>query len=269
MTHLRALAHAMINWLLDSVDTLRRKKDDLVPPRKISRYVGHGDFAKTGEEFLAHFIRLGKLEPHERVLDVGCGIGRMAIPLTRHLNNGTYEGFDIVPEAIDWCSRNITPRYPSFRFRLADIYNATYHPGGKYKASEFRFPYEDSSFDFVFLTSIFTHLLPSDMKHYLSEISRVMRPGARSVVTYFLLNDESKGLIAAGLTSRQFTVDVGGAMTANKDRPEDAIAYEETTIRELYGSNRLGILEPIRYGSWCERRDALSYQDIIIAEKLV
>ena len=47
------------------------------------------------------------------VLDVGCGIGRMAIPLARYLNtDGKYEGFDIIPENIAWCQRAITPRYP-------------------------------------------------------------------------------------------------------------------------------------------------------------
>jgi len=34
-----------------------------------------------------------------------------------------YEGFDIVPEAITWCRRRITPRHPRFRFQVADIHN--------------------------------------------------------------------------------------------------------------------------------------------------
>ena len=38
-----------------------------------------------------------QLSPDHRVLDIGCGTGRMAIPLTSFLSKkGSYEGFDIV-----------------------------------------------------------------------------------------------------------------------------------------------------------------------------
>ena len=36
------------------------------------------------------------LKPEHRVLDIGCGVGRVALPLTRYLTSGTYDGFDIV-----------------------------------------------------------------------------------------------------------------------------------------------------------------------------
>ncbi|MBV9747369.1 MAG: hypothetical protein JO157_01020, partial [Acetobacteraceae bacterium] len=38
---------------------------------------GDGDFRTIGAEFLGHFIHLADLRPHERVLDLGCGVGRM------------------------------------------------------------------------------------------------------------------------------------------------------------------------------------------------
>ena len=40
--------------------------------------VGPGDYIKIGDEFLRYFIDCGGLRPHERVLDVGSGTGRMA-----------------------------------------------------------------------------------------------------------------------------------------------------------------------------------------------
>ena len=36
---------------------------------------------------------------------------------------GSYEGLDIVDVGIDWCQRTITPRFPRFRFHLADVFN--------------------------------------------------------------------------------------------------------------------------------------------------
>ena len=48
--------------------------------------IGGGNLKEIGKRFLQHFIELGKLKPNDIVLDVGCGIGRMAFPLTKYLN---------------------------------------------------------------------------------------------------------------------------------------------------------------------------------------
>ena len=81
------------------------------------------------------------------------------------------------PKGIAWCQENITPKHPNFRFQVADIRNKEYNSGERFAASEYEFPYEDASFDFVLLTSVFTHLLPNEVENYLSEIQRVLAPG--------------------------------------------------------------------------------------------
>lgn len=118
------------------------------------------------------------------MLDVGCGSGRMALPLTGYLNSeGRYAGFDISQKAIAWCQEHITSAHPNFQFEVSDIYNSLYNPKGKYQSLDFRFPYPDASFDVVFLTSVFTHMFPPDVEHYLDEISRVLKPGGRCLCT--------------------------------------------------------------------------------------
>ncbi|MBV7332479.1 hypothetical protein KFU94_30475 [Chloroflexi bacterium TSY] len=49
------------------------------------------------------------------------------------------------------------------------------------------------------------------------------------------------------------------------DRPEDAVAYDETFIHDLYSTNHLEITDTF-YGSWCGRSDFLSFQDLIVAK---
>jgi SAM-dependent methyltransferase len=252
----------------DVLGSILARRDELTPPKGKIFVGGQDDFKKTGEEFLQYFRELGHLKPNERVLDVGCGIGRMAVPLTQYLDKrGSYEGFDIVADGINWCRKKITPKYPNFHFQLADVCNKKYNLHGKYRASEYHFPYEGESFDFVFLTSVFTHMLPQDMEHYFYEITRTMKRGGRCFITFFLLNRESLQLINAGRSIYDFKHEGRGFRSIDKTTPESGVAYDEKFIRRLYERFRLTIAEPIHFGSWCGRENSLGYQDIIIAAK--
>lgn len=266
---------------------LNRRK--LNPPEEMI-FVGEGDFETIGKLFLQYFIEIGRLRPNERVLDVGCGIGRMALPLTDYLNSsGNYDGFDIVAQGIDWCKDNISMKYPNFHFQFADIINDAYNPNGFYNASEYKFPYEDESFDFIFLTSVFTHMLPDDMKNYFHEISRVLKKDGRCLATFFLLNDESNDFINSDDRTKyinqlenklgrsctelefdeslRFEFDYGVFRVNDDANPEFAVAYDERFVCNLYHDSGLSIEEPFHYGSWCCRQDFLSFQDIILATK--
>jgi SAM-dependent methyltransferase len=80
-----------------------------LPPRSLVTAIGGGDIALVGNQFLAYFKDYAYLSPDEHVLDVGCGVGRMAIPLTKYLSkSGSYDGFDIMRRGIDWCHNRIT-----------------------------------------------------------------------------------------------------------------------------------------------------------------
>jgi glycosyltransferase involved in cell wall biosynthesis/SAM-dependent methyltransferase len=245
------------------------ERDPLIPPNSLHSVgsVGSADFVAVGEEFFRYFVDLCALKPSDRVLDIGSGTGRMARPLTRYLSAGNYEGIDIVAPSVQWCQRTYTSRYPNFLFHFADIYNKAYNPDGKCTASEYRLPFETSSFDFVFLTSVFTHMLPQDMEHYLSEVVRVLKPGKRCLITYFLINPAAKKLINEGLSYYSFKYELPGCRVESPDTPEAVVGYDESNVRTLYANYELNITEPVLYGSWCKRRNGLSWQDIIIATK--
>lgn len=229
------------------------------------RDVGGNNFEATGREFLGHFISLAQLEPDEHVLEIGCGSGRMALPLTSYLSQrGSYTGMDITSASIQWCREHITRRYANFQFLHADLYNKRYNPGGRYHTKDYRFPFPDQNFDFIILTSVFTHLLPEDLENYLREVARLTRPNGRSLVTFFLLNDTQQQLAQEGRNDIAFKYGSGPYRIRSEDTPESAVAYNESYLREAIARCGLELTEPAYYGVWSGRAEGLSYQDILL-----
>jgi SAM-dependent methyltransferase len=253
-------------WAAPSADG-----DPLLPPRHLLDFVGGGDFLAQGALHRDFFIRYGGLRPTDRVLDVGCGIGRMALPLTTYLEpEATYDGFDIVPEAIAWCQGAITPRFPNFRFHHADIANTTYNPRGRLRAEDYRFPFADGAFDLQLSTSVFTHLRRAALAHYLAEIARTLAPGGRSLNTIFLLDSFAADSVAAGRASQDFRylLPEGGRAVSRVD-PEKAIAFELDDFVAMLAAVDLVLVEPILWGGWSARQGAVAYQDMVVAERAI
>ena len=252
-------------FALDGLDLVMGRRDPLVPPRCVN-YAGFRGYRDAGLEYLQYFKELGGLKPNHRVLDIGSGIGRMAVGLTGYLSTGSYEGLDIVPSGVRWCQKNITRRYPQFHFQIADIYNKQYNPGGKFQAADYNFPFPDEHFDFIYLTSVFTHLLPLDLDHYIAEISRLLKPGGKCLATYFLLDDQARKEMASGKSAINFDYELKGFWTSDPVTPETAVAYDALTIAPLLQRHSL-FHDGTYFGKWSGRSDNLSYQDIVIATK--
>ena len=250
---------------IDAVERVRGRREPLTPPRRLLTG-DYSDFSRLGGEFLDLFVRLGGLQPDHSVLDIGCGPGRMAVPLTRHLSAaGEYAGFDLVGEEVHWCQAQITPRFPNFRFERVDVHNPRYNPRGSVEASDFRFPYPDASFDFAFATSVLTHMLAPDVEHYLDEIARVLRPGGRALLTWFLLTEESR----AALPTERFSFGhaEGPGFVNDLSSPEAAVAYpyEWAVERLAAGGLRLDSSHP---GGWCGHPRPETWQDVLVVERV-
>jgi len=248
--------------LLDLRERLTGRRDPELPPSRLRAFVGGDDYREAGEEFKRHFVELGGLAPDHDVLDVGCGSGRMAFALRGWLR-GRYEGFDVYREGVEWCRRSITPRYPNFRFQVADIANPRYNPTGRHSGETYRFPYDDDSFDFAFLTSVFTHLKPAEVDNYLGELARVLRPGGTCFATYFLINDDAVARMGG---NGRFVVDNGEFLTTSASVPERAIAYREERVRAAHERHGLPV-EAAYYGAWSGAPGAPSGQDIVVARR--
>ena len=259
---LRRNTDPRLEWLCAQI--ARNRFLPVPPPDRV--FIGDGDFRAIGAEFLRHFVRVGGLKPKHRVLEIGCGIGRMAVPLTQYLDS-SYDGVDIVEDGIRWCAETITPAYPEFRFQTLDVANALYNPGGAEDAAQTRLPFPDGGHDFVILTSVITHLRTAETVRYAAEIARVLKPGGRCFLSLFLVDARARDGIAKKTARPAFLEAAGPEFIADEANPNAAVAYTESFLLNTFAEQGLRPARPVLRGHWSGQRNAENFQDLLVLEK--
>ena len=248
---------------LDLGDRVLGRAGGLVPPRRLRGFAGDSDFLATGAELLGLLGTYGALRSASHVLDVGCGIGRLARPLVAVLDpadGGAYVGFDPVEHAVAWCAT----RYPAhFRFVHADLRNDLYNPEGAAAASDYRFPVPDGWATLAVATSVFTHLDRAEADHYLAEVRRALAPGGVALLTFFLLDDGSRAALADGRARQAFVEPAGEQAVADRDVTMAAVAHDRGSILAVLTERGLEAVA-VHDGTW-RGGAGLSYQDLVVA----
>lgn len=252
---------------------------ELIPSRELMQSEGVGvleEWFRWGEEWSTLLRLYGKLSKTSAVLEIGCGLGRIAFPLRYLLfEGGTYDGFEICRYKIDFLER-FHQAYPNFRFQWADVYNTHYNPIGKMQAKEYQFPYAENSFDTIFAASVFTHLLPDTAAHYFKESARVLKPGGRCVFSFFLLDFYRQGNPRpGGFSSLLFNIDHAYGdfdssefVVSKPSDPAAVSAHSRAAVERFAREAGLElVMEPVP-GVWSGTVDSwMSSQDIVVLAK--
>jgi SAM-dependent methyltransferase len=149
-------------------------------------YAANDFFLESGSAEARRLIAKLAYSTNSRVVEIGSGLGRLAIGLLREAGEVHYWGFDAKRPWIVWCRRHIERSHPSFRFIHIDVENELYNPVGKVLADDFRFPLPDGHADIVYMWGVFTNMRLKDARIYVSEISRLVRDGGRVFLTAFV-----------------------------------------------------------------------------------
>ncbi|MEO1038420.1 MAG: class I SAM-dependent methyltransferase [Pseudomonadota bacterium] len=139
---------------------------------RMMRVTGHGEwrsFFDAGQRIAQAFEAILAEQGHSlatlpRVLDLGCGCGRLA----RHWagrERMVLFGCDIDAAAVRWCQQNLPGDY---------AVNRVQPPA----------PYAEHSFDLVVAFSVFTHLKEATQRAWLDELARLLAPGGLALITF-------------------------------------------------------------------------------------
>jgi SAM-dependent methyltransferase len=102
----------------------------------------------------------------KRVLDFGCGSGRVLRHFLDEAQEAEFWGCDLHGPSIEWVKENLSPPLHVFQ-------NGVDPP----------LPLEDGHFDLVWATSVFTHIT-ENWADWLLELHRVLAPGGLLISTY-------------------------------------------------------------------------------------
>jgi SAM-dependent methyltransferase len=196
------------------VDDYRRYVNDLSQKFEhddaMSFAVGGGDFTGAGEHQLQLLRHFG-FGAGDRIVDVGCGSGRLAAVLSREYGAGIgYLGLDVVPELLEHAAQISDPSY-SF---------AT--------TTGLSLPIDDGECDVVVFFSVITHLRHEESYRYLRDAARAVRPGGL-ILASFLESERHWSIF-------ERVVDIYG----NPDVDEPAVVFVERPMLETWAS-KLGV----------------------------
>lgn len=211
-----------------------------LPPAHLRMRVGVGDQIVSNHlqfYYSSHFWMLamseGWVKLDSNIVDLGCGCGRYAHHL-RDIHSvgktytGRYTGIDIDEEALAWCAKNYDAR-----FVWLNSSDASHTYGKATQADAERKPYllpiEDETQDFIFSTSLFTHLLEPEAVNYLNESGRILRKGGIISHSVFCLDY----LPRTYGTRHTFSHTMGRARIESLASPEAAVAYTEADLFEM------------------------------------
>ncbi len=122
-------------------------------------------------------------QPGERVLDLGCGPGRLAIAVKEQCPSATMTAIDIDTTILTIARRNAKRAQVVIDFRKQDLVNLEVA----------------GDFDWAYSSMVFHHLTTAQKERALEKIKKLLKPGGRFIVADFCRTENRSERIRAWL----------------------------------------------------------------------
>jgi ubiquinone/menaquinone biosynthesis C-methylase UbiE len=133
--------------------------------------LGHRLLGRRGNRLRKMLADDLELRPGDRVLDVGCGPGRLArVFAERVAPTGAVDGIDAAVEMINRASSQARKRRTAATFQVAFAQDL---------------PFPDATFDAAGCTLALHHVAQDDQPTAVEEMYRVLKPGGRLLIAEF------------------------------------------------------------------------------------
>ncbi len=159
-----------------------------LPPLQMRQLVGPTDPTAFDQPVGQPVFATATNDQYDSVFDFGCGCGRIARKLALGAPRPKrYVGVDLHRGMVQWCNDNLATVLPGFEFHHLNVHNAAFNPDPS-RPLVAPFPVDDQSVTLFIAWSVFTHIVESQVDHYLDELKRVLRPDGIAMITTFLFD---------------------------------------------------------------------------------
>ena len=254
------------------IESIRTKGP--LPPVPFMQTIGSFDadhFTSNMKLFALEILGRCQSTPNSAILDLGCGCGRLALPICSYLGKtGSYIGVDVWNDGIEWCQKNISNQSNRFKFFTVKSNNNYYfNDATSTEENDYSLPFiSDGTIDVAFAISLFTHLRRNDAVAYLKEISRTLKPKGIAYITCFIIDH----------FFFEYSARTGNHISV-AESPVDQECFYAYSYQDFFAGFSMGAWNAMlkecgfwaichETGSWAEKPGARMYQDSFILGKL-
>jgi SAM-dependent methyltransferase len=244
---------------------------------ELNDWVGGLDPELIGDACLSVLELYLDINSTSRLLDFGCGIGRVLLSILKHkLEVGRIAGFDILPQVISFCNDHIARAFPQATFELIEGRNAHYDryiaaAGAIAPKSHALLQREyGSAFTGAYAFSVFTHVEMADFRSLLGLLSGLLQPGGTLFFTAFLLTPLSRQSIQQRTTwfplAETAAEADGDILIGNVADRLSFIAFDQALVERMVSDAGLEITH-VERGFWAGANSTPSMQDVVVCRR--